>query len=258
MLTSFRFWMVVLALIAIGGGIWSRSPYNTALPLEVADLSPIQPALDKLPKADRDLVVDYLRRSNGDVLPAAFADPEAPFTARTFREAIALQKDFLIKQGERDVAADAMRQQRDAKMAPLRKVTSVRVMKREVLSGDAIYGLPAQPPSTAIKSARAEADGNKVLVVTYRLQNTSPRAMTSVKGTVAVRDAARDEVAHCFIDHGERIDPGSSVDVRCGQPNLQASAADIAFTAAPMGRYNIEWAPSELTYADGTRIASGL
>jgi hypothetical protein len=252
MLTSFRFWMVIGAIVAIAGAYWSRSPYGTALPLEVEDLTPIQEQLEQLPDEDRELVLGYLRRSNGDVLPAAFADPDQPFTARTFREAIALQKDFLAKQSVSDREADARRADREALMAPLRKVSSIKVLKREALSGDALYGRPA-----ANGSASGDG-GHKVLVVTYRLHNLSPRAIASIQGSVSILSPAGEEMTDCFIDHDEGIAAGSSADIRCGQPNLPASVDDIAFTAMPMSDFTVYWEPRTIAFADGTRIASGL
>jgi hypothetical protein len=257
MLSSFRFWLVIGAIVAIAGAFWSRSPYNTALPLEVEDLTPIQAQLEKLPDEDRELVLGYLRRSNGDVLPAAFADPDEPFTARTFREAIALQKDFLVKQGGRDAEAGARASQRDAAMAPLRKVSDIRVLKREVLTGNEIYGAPADTYST-VKSATSGNDGHKVLVVTYRLHNLSPRAIASIKGGVSILSPANEKMTGCFIDHNQTIDAGSSVDIRCGQPNREAGANDLAFIQMPMSGFSVRWEPSSVAFADGTRMESGL
>jgi hypothetical protein len=259
MLTSFRFWMVIGAIVAIAGAFWSRSPYGTVLPLEVEDLTPIQEQLEQLPDEERELVLGYLRRSNGDVLPASFADPDQPFTARTFREAIALQKDFLAKQSVSDREADARRADREALMAPLRKVSSVRVLKREILTGDEIYGRPAASDYATRKSTASTASsGNKVLVVTYRLHNLSPRAIASIQGSVSILSAAGEEMTDCFFDHGESIGAGSSADIRCGQPNLPASVNDIAFTAMPMSDFTVYWEPRTIAFADGTRIATGL
>ena len=79
--------IVAALLIALGVYGAVRKPYGTLLPLDVSDLSGIQPQLDRLDSEERELVLGYLKRSNGDVLPAAMADPDTPFTARTFGEA---------------------------------------------------------------------------------------------------------------------------------------------------------------------------
>ncbi len=60
---------VLVCAVIYGLYLVGTDPYRTTLPMDVADLSPIQPALDKLPPKDRELVTDYLKRSNGDVLP---------------------------------------------------------------------------------------------------------------------------------------------------------------------------------------------
>lgn len=258
MLSSYRFWLAIALMAVIVGGFWSRSPYGTALPMEVDDLTPIQPQLEKLPDEDRELVLGYLRRSNGDVLPAAFADPDEPFTARTFREAIALQKAFLVKQGELDAEAGARALERDAAMAPLRKVSEIRVLKREALSGAAIYGGASAGEPSTMKSARSGASGNTVLVVTYRLHNLSPRAIASIQGSVSIRSAADEEMTGCYIDHNQVIAAGSSTDIRCGQPNRQASVNDLAFVDMPMSGFSVRWEPRTLVFADGTRLNSGL
>ncbi len=259
MLTSFRFWLLIGAIVAIAGGFWSRSPYGTALPWEVDDLTPIQEQLERLPDEDRELVLGYLRRSGGDVLPATFADPDQPFTARTFRQAIALQKDFLAQQSVSDREADARRADREAMIAPLRKVSSVRVLKREILTGDEIYGQPVASDYATRKSPTSTAgSGNRVLVVTYRLHNLAPRAIASIQGSVSIRSAAGEEMTDCFIDHGESIGAGSSADIRCGQPNLPASVNDIAFTAMPISDFTVHWEPRTIAFADGTQITTGL
>jgi hypothetical protein len=258
MLTSVRFWLMVATIVAIAGAFWSRSPYGTALPLEVEDLTPIQAQLEKLPDADRELVLGYLRRSKGDVLTAALADPDEPFTARTFREAIALQKEFLVRQGQRDAQADVRQQARDAALAPLRKVSGIQVLKREVLSGDAIYGATANTGYSTGKTATSGNDGHKVLVVTYRLRNFSPRAIASIQGSVSIRSPTDEEMTGCYIDHSESIGAGSSADIRCGQPNRQSGAHDLAFIQMPMNGFTVRWEPRSVAFADGTRIESGL
>ncbi len=258
MLTSFRFWLVVAAIVAIAGGFWSRSPYGTALPWDVDDLSPIQAQLDKLPDEDRKLVVDYLGRSNGDVLPAAFADPDAPFTARTFRQAIALQKDFLVAQGKLDVEADARQVAREHLMAPLRKALTVRVVARQMLTEQELYALPVVATYAKRASAGSDAREKKFLIVTYRLQNVSTHAITSVMGSVSIRDASDRELAGCWIDHTDALATGSSVDIRCGNVNKAGGSAEVAFVAMSMSALSVLWEPRSLEFADGRKLHTGL
>lgn len=96
--------IALVALVVWGVMTW-RDPYRTRLPLDVSNLSALQPQLDRLPEADKAYVLAYLGRSHGDVLPPAFADPDEPFTARTFAEAIALQKKFELVNARRNGSA---------------------------------------------------------------------------------------------------------------------------------------------------------
>jgi hypothetical protein len=52
-------------------------PRRTRLPFGTTDLSSVQDALSKLPPEERELVEDYVKRSRGDVMPAALGDPLA-------------------------------------------------------------------------------------------------------------------------------------------------------------------------------------
>ena len=82
----------VLGVVALLGYAIHRGqdPLRTALPFGTTDLSSVDVALQKLQADDRGLVEAYVKRSSGDVLTTKFADPDEPFTARTFAEAIAL------------------------------------------------------------------------------------------------------------------------------------------------------------------------
>lgn len=263
MFTATRFWLLIFASMVIAGMFWTQSPYNTALPMELDRIPAIQPQLDKLPEQDRNLVLDYLKRSNGDVLPAAFADPDEPFTARTFRQAIALQKDFLVLQSKRDATASALQADREARLAPLRKVLALQMLRRQLLTEQELYPAADTTASYGAKAASVAGEGSRFLVVTYRLQNLSARAVTASQGVVSVRDVStrdgqHEELAQCFIDHTERLDAGSSAEIRCGQPNKPASRSETAFTTMPVGAFTVEWEPRAVTFADGTQMTSGL
>lgn len=83
----------VVGLIAVG--VFRRpDPHRTLLPIGSTDLSSVRPQLEALPDSERVLVLEYVRRSGGDVLPPKLADPDEPLTARTFADAIALQRRF--------------------------------------------------------------------------------------------------------------------------------------------------------------------
>ncbi len=141
--------LLILVLAAIVGLYRiGTDPYRTSLPMEVEDLSPIEPQLAKLPPEDRELVVDYLKRSNGDVLPEQFADPDDPLTARTFAEAIALEKTHREKMKVEQARMAAFRAERDAQFKSLRDIVTARIVNRQELTEAEIYG---QPNGGAIK-----------------------------------------------------------------------------------------------------------
>lgn len=89
-------YVFIALLLAMGGyaTFMTKDPYNTQLPYQFSDMHTVQEQLLKLDPADQALVTDYMRRSNGDRLPASIGDPDSPFTANTFKEAIRLEKEF--------------------------------------------------------------------------------------------------------------------------------------------------------------------
>lgn len=227
-----------------------RRPYGTLLPLDVDDLSDVQPQLDRLSEEERELVLGYLKRSNGDVLPASMADPDAPFTARNFGEAIALQKKFLREQAERDAVNAQRRAERDRALAPLREALDLRLVKRELLTQDEALGI-----DTSGGAKRAD-NGDRVLVVTYRLVNTSGREIVSAKGAADVHDAGDKRRTHCWIDQTDRIEPFARVEVRCGNAMRNAGPDERAFVDLPADKLRLLWEPAEITFADGSRLSA--
>ena len=237
--------IVAALLIALGVYGAVRKPYGTLLPLDVSDLSGIQPQLDRLDSEERELVLGYLKRSNGDVLPAAMADPDTPFTARTFGEAITLQRRFLREQAVRDAAAAQRAAEHDRALEPLREALGARLVRRELLSEAQALGL--EPAGTASAPAR-------VLVVTYRLANTAGRDIASFTGAVDVRDADGRRRSHCWIDQRDRLEAFASVEVRCGNSARTADADERAFAALPANDLTLYWEPREIVFADGSRL----
>src|SRR3954470_15241381 len=89
--------IVVLVGAALALYLWRGDPHHTKLPFGTTDLTSVEKDLRKLPVTERALVESYVKRSNGDVLSQQFADPEDALTARTFSEAIALQRKWEAK-----------------------------------------------------------------------------------------------------------------------------------------------------------------
>ena len=242
------FLMAVVGLYRIG-----TDPYRTTLPMEVEDLSPIAPQLAKLPPEDRELVVDYLKRSNGDVLPAQFADPDDPLTARTFAEAIALEKKHREKMKVEQARLAAFRAERDAQFKPLRDIVSARIVNREFLTYDEIYGRSTS--GGLAKSVQGDPGAGKITVLTYRFWNRGNRTITSLRGNVEVDGSGLMPAASCWINDSDPIGPLDHRDVRCRTP-VDATAEDRAMVQRPLAQIPLDWYPAEIRFDDG-RVLKG-
>lgn len=237
---------------------WLRDPLRTALPFGTTNLSSVQAQLKRLSPADRALVEAYVKRSHGDVLPAKFADPDQPFTARTFGEAITLEKAWVVKRDAMDAEAAQRQAERDAAMAPLREAVEASVARAEVLAPSDLYAAPgaSAPAKQALPGEQAT-----VFVVTVSLHNLGSRTITGVQGSLEARDReAWLPLNLCWIDLGGRepIEPASRVEIRCANPNRHASAQERAFIDDDSGRFTLVWNPKRVEFADGSSLDSGL
>jgi hypothetical protein len=224
----------------------SRDPGSTALPLNLADIPKIQSQLDKLPAPDKVLVLAYLTRSNGDVLPEKFADPDAPLTARTFSQAIKLQKAFEVKQSANNVVIQGLRDDREASYAPLRKALSIQLLKREILGHDEATGRKPQPGEGI--------NNHPVLVTTYRLQNHSGERIEDAAGSVTVRAASDPQsllgLDHCYLT-GFVIADGQSLELRCAGLNKMVGQAHKDYVELPESSLAVTWEPKMIRLASG-------
>lgn len=217
----------------------SRDPHRTPLPFGSTDLSSVEKELARLPADERTLVEDYVARSNGDVLPAQFADPDDPLTARTFGEAIELQRDWRARQTVADARSAELAAQRDARLAPLRALVRARVVKSEIRSG------ATQP----------------VFVTRIRVDNLGNEAIAEMTGSLHARD--REAVLRmdlCWIDLGDRgeLPPGGHVEFECGNPARGVSDQQQDFVDNPPGRFQVVWEPHRIKLASGRELDAGL
>ena len=236
----------------------AHDPMRTALPYGTTDLSSVETALARMTPDDRGLVEAYVKRSNGDVLPPKFADPEQPFTARTFAEAITLEKAWDVKRAEQDVAAAALEAERDAAVAPLREVVAANVVRARVLSPRQLTG--SSDSDTAAKQALPTDDAT-TLVVMVTLHNLTSKTIVGVQGAVEARErGASMPLQLCWVNTGEDqpIEPASRIEIRCGNPARRASDEERAFADDESGRFMVSWKPRSVVFADGTKLASGL
>jgi hypothetical protein len=244
-------WTIVLAafgyLIHVG-----MDPKRTRLPFGTTDLSPVQKQLSRLTPEDRLLVERYVTRSNGDVMPDHMADPDSPFTARTFSEAIKLQKEHLIRMAEQQKVADARQAERDADMAPLRDVALVQVVKRELVQRNDFQR--RMEPHYAQQGHRVYSDDDQIFIVTIRVTNQSNDDIVALKGSMMARD--RDAYLHmqlCWVEIDEVIEAHSRKEIECARPQSQADSQQRAFVAegSSSGRFNIIWEPRMIQFANG-------
>jgi len=251
-------------VIVFYGARWLRDPHRTALPFGSTDLSSVQGALGRLPADERTLVESYVRRSNGDVLPPKFADPDNPLTARTFGEAIALEKSWQEKMRKQQAIADARAAERDAAMAPLRAAVSARVAKSEVLTRDEFDArMMAGAAQSGASGAKAghRSDDSGVFVVTVAIDNHSDADIVALQGSLEAKD--RDNYLPldlCWVDLNEQrtIHAHSNLEIQCANRNFIAGPNQRAFVADPPGRFEVVWKPRRVSLSDGKVLDSKL
>lgn len=201
---------------------WGMDARRTALPFGTTDLSSVQTQLKRLSDSDRALVEAYVKRSNGDVLPASMADPDDPLTARSFAEAIELQKRWNLKMDEQAAAAAVRAAQRDLAMAPLRETVTARVARRELLSPNQVNDISSE--NGGASSARRD-DRPTVFVATIAIENLGDEAIVGLQGVLEARD--RDNYLSlqlCWIDLNEQqpVPARETTEIRCSNPNRAA------------------------------------
>lgn len=241
-----------------------RDPHRAALPFGSTDLAPVEGALRRLPAEERALVESYVKRSNGDVLPAKFADPDNPLTARTFGEAIVLEKRWKEKMLQQQAVADAHAAERDAAMAPLRDAVTARVAKSEVISRDEFDARQAQAgphyDSSGAKIGHRN-DSSPVFVVTVAIDNHSDADVVALKGALEAKD--RDNYLPldlCWVDLNEQrtINAHSHTEIQCANRNFIAGPNQRAFVDDPPGRFEVVWKPKLVKLSDGKVLDSKL
>jgi len=251
---------IAVGLLAVGVAR-SRDPRRTALPFGTTDLSSVQSKLDALPDSERALVVAYVKRSRGDVLPPKFADPDDPLTARTFGEAIDLQRRLLARQAEVDAKVAVRDREREAALQPLRAALEVEIVDRAIMPRGRALLAPGMEERVSVdgRGALQAIDDVPVVVTTYRLRNAASLAIDSVTGNVAImpvgtRRSHLEALAMCWIDNKGTLAPGQSTEIRCSNLNRTASARDSAYVAMSPDEIELEWTPKSIAFGDGTSL----
>lgn len=232
-----------------------RDPHRTHLPFGSTDLTSVQAKLDRLPADERQLVVDYVKRSGGDVLTARFADPDEPLTARTFGQAIALQKEFRIREAAGLVKQSAAEAQRAAQLEPLRRALSIELVTREIVPKSQLYAAPdpLQSPKQALPS------DDPVLVTTWRVHNTTDFTIDEFSGGAHVHRAGTPftylgQLDECWIVENTPLSAGATVNVRCGNVNHGASSTDREYVGMAPAALAVEWIPKHIVFAGGKAL----
>lgn len=251
------FWLIVLAAALVLMVRCSRDPHRTALPFGSTDLSSVQPQLARLPLHERELVEAYVKRSGGDVLLPSMADPDAPLTARTFGQAISLERDWQVKVQQADARSAELRQVRLARLAPLLALVDADVAKAEILTRNEYQA--RKDPGFLQRPYRV--DTNPVFVSRIRVHNRGSATVVALTGSLHVRD--REAVLPmdlCWIDLGSQraLAAGASIEFDCGNANRDASQQQRDFVSNPPGRFTVEWEPHHIKLASGRELDAGL
>jgi hypothetical protein len=231
-----------------------NDPHRTSLPFGTDDLTTVQKQLAKLPKEERTLVEAYVKRSRGDVLPPKFADPDVPLTARTFGEAIQLQRAWEAKMKLVDARVAEIRAQREVALAPLRATVNASVIRAEIITRNEYQA--RKDPSFNQRAHRV--DDSPSFLVSIRLDNTSDEFIVGLRGSLQARDSeAYLPMDLCWIsfeDDGRPIPPHGFRDITCGHDYRGASKQQQDFVANPKGRFNVEWEPKYVKLGNGQRL----
>jgi hypothetical protein len=248
------FKLVSLAAIIFLAVQYQRNPEHTKLPFGSTDLSSVQTQLAKLPEEDRKLVESYVKRSNGDVLPAQFADPDNPLTARTFAEAIELEKQWQVKMALAKVKSDELKLQRLAKLEPLLALVNASVIKAEIITVNE-YQKRLNPDGFH------QPNTTPTFVSTILIKNLSNQRIVGMQGSLKAHD--RDAFLPldiCWIDLGlqREIAAGGSLEISCADQHGGASEQQKAFVEDDNDRFEVEWVPKTIKFDDGREINSAV
>lgn len=239
--------LIFIALIAlvIFGATRAMNPLNTKLPFGTTDLSTVEAQLAKLAPEDRTRVEAYVKRTNGDYLPAGMGDPDFPVDAKTFAQAIAREKEFEAKMAEMEAAMAARRAEMDERRKPLRDALGMKLLKREILTGAEIYGT-------------GDAGGPQA-VTTFRITNKSRDTIVAFDAKIDVRKTSYPPtefgiLVDCWMEKTDRLAPGDFIDVRCGRQRALTTVKDPEFMDWPLADMDIRWEPRRIRFDGGREL----
>ncbi|GAB6141957.1 hypothetical protein JCM14076_26860 [Methylosoma difficile] len=246
-----KFIPILIVLVALS--IYKLDPYNAKLPSTSPDLSSVEDQLARLSTEDRKQVEAYAKRSNGQFLPPNMADPDAPFTARTFGEAIKLEQEWQKKMVADQAKTDALKAQRQARLDPLLNTLNINLIKADIVGKDEYAALYYHQPY----QETATSDKTPVFVVYLLLQNLSDETISEFTGSIHANDKESPLPMNiCWLEHKEELSPNSEKEIVCGSTRI--SAEQQAFLTDNGERFEVVWEPHHIKLASGRELDSGL
>lgn len=249
-------WQLFVGIAVLAGLlIYRTDPRNTRLPFGSTDLSPVAEQLAKLTSEDRLLVESYVKRSNGDVLPPAWADPDNPLTARTFGEAIDLQRKWNEKHSvELEEQAQRMAE-RQAHFEPLRAMVQASVSQADILTKNEYQALM----HPEIDPKRYAVDRSPVFVAHIRIENLGDTSVIELQGSLKAVDSQKKSffpTSICWISTQQEFAPYSETEIICASERASADQRD--FVEDDNDRFEVQWEPKHIKFANGRELDSGV
>ena len=249
--------------IIIGlGGLWIcgwlylHRPYATDLPEGTTDLSSVASELSRLSDDDRALVRAYVVRS-GNSLQGAIG---TPFTAKTFGEAIEIEKKLDLYDAKNQKIEHAIQAARDEKFAPLKRIIDIQLLKREIVNN--AYVAPFRqfsPSETPISKIASTKDSENALLTTYLLKNKSSKVINDLEISVDIRKMKRSpnelgNLDNCFISHIRPLAAYEVREIECTYVYHSASETDHQYVAMPIQDLDVKWEPHLIQFEDGKML----
>ncbi len=244
----------------ICGWLYLHRPYATDLPIGTTDLNSVASELNRLSDEDRALVKAYVVRSGGHV-PGAIREVGTDFTAKTFGEAIEIEKKLDADDAKNQKIAQAFQAEREKKLAPLKEIIDLKLLKREIVNrayiGPIRYILPGETSASKVASIK---DSENALLTTYQLQNKSSKTISNLEITIEILKAKRSAnelgiLAECFIQNlGTPLAAYEVREIECSNLGHSASETDHQYVTMPIQDLELKWEPRFIQFEDGKII----
>jgi hypothetical protein len=239
---KFRWIMAIVTLTLMG----CTNPMDVRIPIgadgKMTDTEDFKKIVEKLPQADKEVLVGYLLRS---AMVAAMTN--TPMTAVTIGEAIAAQKRFVAEQkakAEVEVAeqakqaaeAKAMRDAAEAKIKRIKEMMSAYLLSKEYVKADYMTG----QVQDSIRFSIA-------------FKNNTEKKIAGVKGKFEFFNSLGDRISGLSITIESNIEPIGGAVTWNGSMNYNPFMPDnVQLANAPLDKLQTDWVPSMIMFADGT------